>query len=48
MISVTDDLPLVPTTWIDANRCWGMPSTLTSRVIRSSPNRTPSDWSEPR
>ncbi len=36
----------MPTTWIEANRCWGMPSAETSRWIRSSPNRTPSGSSE--
>ena len=45
-ISVTDDLPLVPTTWTEAKRCWGMPSTETSRRIRSSPKRQPSGSSE--
>ena len=29
VIWVTDDLPLVPTTWIDAKRCWGIPSSET-------------------
>ena len=37
VISATDDLPFVPTTWIEAKRCWGIPSTETSRRIRSSP-----------
>ena len=47
-ISVTEDLPFVPTTWTEAKRCCGMPSTETRRRIRSSPNRIPSGVSEPR
>ena len=47
VISVTDDLPFVPTTWIEAKRCCGIPSTETSRRIRSSPKRIPSGVSEP-
>ena len=30
VIRVTEDLPLVPTTWIEAKRCWGMPSSRAS------------------
>ena len=41
VISATDDLPLVPTTWIEAKRCCGIPSTETSRRIRSRPKRQP-------
>ena len=48
MISVVDDLPLVPTTWIDSNRCWGMPRTDTSFEMRSRPKTIPSGCREPR
>jgi hypothetical protein len=39
---------LVPTTWIEAKRCCGMPSTETSRRIRPSPKCQPSGSSETR
>src|SRR4051794_39511855 len=38
---VVDDLPLVPTTWIDAKRRWGMPRTVISLCMRSRPKRMP-------
>ena len=41
IIRVTEDLPLVPTTWIEAKRCWGMPSTVVSLRIRSRPSFQP-------
>ena len=41
IIRVTEDLPLVPTTWIEAKRCWGIPSTVLSLCIRSRPSFQP-------
>src|SRR5256714_1617269 len=38
---VVDDLPFVPTTWMLAKRRCGMPSTVMSLCMRSSPNRMP-------
>ncbi len=48
VILVTEDLPLVPTTWIEAKRCWGIPSTVVSLCIRSRPSRQPIGSSESR
>ena len=48
VIRVTEDLPLVPTTWTDAKRCWGMPSRVQSLCIRSSPSFQPIGSSESR
>ena len=36
-----EDFPFEPTTWIDANRRCGIPSTVISLCMRSSPNRIP-------
>ncbi len=41
IIRVTEDLPLVPTTWTEAKRRWGRPSAVVSFHIRSSPSRQP-------
>jgi hypothetical protein len=38
---VVDDLPFDPTTWMLAKRRCGMPSTVMSLCMRSSPNRMP-------
>ena len=46
VIRVTEDLPLVPTTWIEAKRCCGNPSAVVSLRIRSSPSRQPTGSSE--
>ena len=48
VIRVTEDLPLVPTTWIEAKRCWGRPSAVVSLCIRSRPSRQPTGSSESR
>ena len=48
VIRVTEDLPLVPTTWIEAKRCWGIPSAVVSLCIRSRPRRQPIASSESR
>ena len=48
VIRVTEDLPLVPTTWIEAKRCCGMPSSAFSLCIRSSPSFHPIGSSESR
>ena len=48
VIRVTEDLPLVPTTWIEAKRCCGMPSSAFIRCIRSSPSFQPIGSSESR
>ena len=48
VIRVTEDLPLVPTTWIEAKRCCGSPSAVVSVRIRSSPSRQPTGSSESR
>ena len=48
VIRATEDLPLVPTTWIEAKRCWGMPSAVVSLYIRSRPSRQPIGSSESR
>ena len=48
VIRVTEDLPLVPTTWIEAKRCWGSPSAVVSLYIRSRPSRQPIGSSESR
>ncbi len=48
VIRATEDLPLVPTTWIEAKRCWGSPSAVVSLYIRSSPSRQPIGSSESR
>jgi len=48
LIEATDDLPFVPTTWIDAKRCWGLPSAAVRRRIRSSPKRQPNGSREAR
>ena len=45
---VVEDFPLVPTTWIDAKRRSGEPSTVIIRRIRSSPKRIPNSSSERR
>ena len=47
-IRVTEDLPLVPTTWTEANRCCGKPSAVVSFHIRSSPSFQPTISREPR
>src|SRR3954466_14977694 len=36
-----EDLPFEPTTWIEAKRRCGIPSTVISLCMRSSPNRIP-------
>ena len=41
-------LPLVPTTWIERNACCGLPSTVSRRRMRSSPNFIPNSSSESR
>lgn len=41
IIRVVDDLPLLPTTWIESKRSCGLSNTVISRRIRSSPNRIP-------
>jgi hypothetical protein len=38
----------VPTTWIEAKRCWGIPSSDTNRRMRSRPKRQPNGSSETR
>ena len=48
IIRVTEDLPLVPTTWIEAKRCWGIPSAVLSLCIRSRPSFQPTGSSESR
>ncbi len=48
IIRVTEDLPLVPTTWIEAKRCWGSPRAVLSRCIRSRPSFQPTGSSESR
>ena len=48
VIRVTEDLPFVPTTWIEAKRCWGIPSIVQSRCIRSRPSFQPIGSSESR
>ena len=48
VIRATEDLPLVPTTWTEAKRCWGRPSAVVSLCIRSSPSRQPIGSSESR
>ncbi len=48
VIRVTEDLPLVPTTWIEAKRCWGIPSSVQSVCIRSRPSFQPIGSSESR
>ena len=48
IIRVTEDLPLVPTTWIEAKRCWGSPSAVVSLCIRSRPSFQPIGSSESR
>ena len=48
VIRVTEDLPFVPTTWIEAKRCWGIPSIVQSRCIRSRPSLQPIGSSESR
>ena len=45
---VVEDLPLVPSTWIVSKRCWGEPSAVIIRRIRSSPKRIPNSSSERR
>jgi len=47
-IRVTEDLPLVPTTWIEAKRCWGIPRRVQSVCIRSRPSFQPIGSSESR
>ncbi len=47
-IRVTEDLPLVPTTWTEAKRRCGRPSAVVSFHIRSSPSRHPTGSSESR
>ena len=46
--ATVEDLPFVPTTWIDSNRRSGWPSAVISRRMRSSPNRIPNSSSESR
>ena len=41
IIRTVEDLPLVPTTWIERKRSCGEPRTVSSRRIRSSPNVMP-------
>ena len=48
VIRVTEDLPFVPTTWIEAKRCCGIPSRVQSRCIRSRPSFQPIGSSESR
>ena len=48
IIRVTEDLPLVPTTWIEAKRCCGRPSRVLSLCIRSNPSFQPIGSSESR
>src|SRR5918992_1770585 len=48
MKRAVDDLPLVPTTWIEAKRRWGMPSTVISLCMRSRPKRIPNSSSPSR
>ena len=48
IIRATEDFPLVPTTCTDAKRCWGIPSAVVSRCIRSRPSFQPIGSSEPR
>ncbi len=47
-IRVTEDLPLVPTTWTEAKRRWGRPSAVVSFHIRSRPSFQPTISSESR
>ena len=48
VMRAVDDLPLVPTTWIARKRSCGLPSTVSSRRMRSSPKRMPNSSSESR
>ena len=41
MKRTVEDLPFVPTTWIDAKRRCGIPSTVISLCMRSRPKRMP-------
>src|SRR3954468_17123240 len=41
MKRTVEDLPLVPTTWIEAKRRCGIPSAVISLCMRSSPKRMP-------
>ena len=48
IIRTVEDLPFVPTTWIESNCRSGCSSAVISRRIRSSPNRIPNSSSESR
>ena len=48
IIRVVEDLPLVPTTWIESNRRSGWPSAVISRRMRSRPKRIPNSSSDSR
>src|SRR6201986_1371899 len=46
IIRVVEDLPLVPTPWMDSNARSGCPSAVIRRRIRSRPKRIPNSSSE--
>ena len=46
VIRTVDDLPLVPTTWTAPKRSCGEPSAVSSRRMRSRPNRMPNSSSD--
>ena len=48
IIRTVEDLPLVPTTWIESNCRSGWSSAVISRRMRSRPNRIPNNSSDSR